>query len=263
MLDRLTGWGVMGLAGAAGLFLALPLVALVVRAVTVPPTSETGSALLTDALTLSAQTTALSVVVGVVFGLPLAYVLARRTFWGRGLVRVLVELPIVMPPAVAGLGLLLAYGRRGLLGEPLDALGVRLPFSVAAVVLAQVFVAAPFFIRSAQVGFASVPRDLEDAARVDGAAGWSLLRWVTLPLAAPSLTTGLILMWARAVGEFGATLLFAGSLQGRTQTMPLLIYNALERDLSAAVQAGLVLLGAAVVALLAAQWVERRGEGVG
>jgi molybdate transport system permease protein len=250
---------VVGVALVMALFLALPLVALGVRAVQSPTVSPTSVRLLTDALSLSATTSAWAVGLGVVFGLPLAYALARGRFWGRGLVRLLVELPIVLPPAVAGLGLLLAYGRRGLVGAPLDdVFGLRLPFTMGAVVLAQVFVAAPFFIRSAQVGFAGVPRDLEDAARVDGAGGWAVFWHIQLPLAAPSVLAGTVLMWARAVGEFGATLLFAGSLQGRTQTMPLLIYNALESDLGAAVQAAWVLIGVAVVALLVAQALERR-----
>jgi len=261
MLERWAIWGGRGAALMAGLFLALPLVALIARAVTAPPSSgEVISPLLFDALLLSAGTTPIALLLTVIFGTPLAYLLARRRFWGRAWLRVLIELPIVMPPAVAGIALLLAYGRRGLVGGVLDDVGVRLPFSTAAVIIAQTFVAAPFFIRSAQVGFAGVPPELEDAARVDGADGWALFSRITLPLAAPSLTSGLILAWARALGEFGATLLFAGSLQGRTQTMPLLIYNALERDLDAAVQAGLILVGAALVALLAAQWVESSWE---
>jgi molybdate transport system permease protein len=137
-----------------------------------------------------------------------------------------------------------------LLGGALDTLGISLPFTTAAVIVAQTFVAAPFYIRSAQVGFSEIPRDIEDAARVDGAGGWALFRMITLPLSSRALAAGIVVSWARALGEFGATILFAGSLQGRTQTMPLLIYNIFERDINAAIWAGVLLIGLALLALL-------------
>jgi molybdate transport system permease protein len=158
---------------------------------------------------------------------------------------------------VAGLALLLTFGRRGLLGEPLQSVGISLPFTAAAVVLAQMFVAAPFYIRAAQIGFSSVPSDIEEAARVDGASGWQVVRWITLPLSRQALAAGLVLSWARALGEFGATILFAGSLQGRTQTMPLLVYSIFERDINAAIWTGLMLVGLALLALLLSQWLSR------
>jgi molybdate transport system permease protein len=157
-----------------------------------------------------------------------------------------------MPPAVAGLALLLTFGRRGALAGTLNALGISLAFSTAAVVLAQTFVSAPFFIRAAQVGFENVPREVEDAARVDGAGTLAIFRWVMLPLAARALGAGLALSWARAMGEFGATILFAGSFAGRTQTMPLLVYGILETDLNAAIWTSLLLLALAFGALLVA-----------
>jgi molybdate transport system permease protein len=172
----------------------------------------------------------------------------------------LVELPVVLPPAVAGLALLLAFGRRGFFGPALSMIAVSLPFTTAAVVMAQAFVSAPFFIRAAQVGFADVPKEIEDAARVDGAGGWRLFRLITLPLARRALAAGLVLSWARALGEFGATILFAGSLQGRTQTMPLLIYNALERDIDAAIWTGVLLVLLALAALVASHLLAQRGD---
>jgi molybdate transport system permease protein len=252
------------LATIAMLFLSLPLAALVLRSLRsdvlggfLQDGSQNGSLIL-DAILLSSVTTLATVICSAVFGTPLAYILARRQFPLRRLVNVLVELPIVLPPAVAGLALLITFGRRGLLGPVLGELGISLPFTIYAVIMAQAFVAAPFYIRAAQLGFDGVPKEVEDAARVDGAGGWSLFRYVTLPLSFRALAAGLVLCWARALGEFGATILFAGSLQGRTQTMPLLIYNVIERDIDAAIWTGLVLVGLALVALLISASLSRR-----
>lgn len=247
------------LMGAVGLvFLTLPIVALVVRSISVRAWEGVPGSAVPDAIWLSFVTTILSIVMTLVFGTPLAYILARRRFPLRRLVSVLVELPIVLPPAVAGLALLLTFGRRGLLGPALTELGIMLPFTIYAVIMAQTFVSAPFYIRSAQVGFQSVPKEVEDAAHVDGAGGWSLFWFITLPLASRALAAGLVLAWARALGEFGATILFAGSLQGRTQTMPLLIYNVIERDINAAIWTGLILVAIALLALLVSQWLGRK-----
>ncbi|MBL8130820.1 MAG: molybdate ABC transporter permease subunit, partial [Anaerolineae bacterium] len=245
---------IVSLLGGIGLlFLTLPIAALLFRALADAPLLGVSGAPIADALMLSAVTTAAAALVTICFGTPLAYLFARRQFRFQRLLNVLIELPIVLPPAVAGLALLITFGRRGLLGPTLDALDIALPFSTAAVVMAQVFVAAPFYVRSAQVGFRGVPREIEEAARVDGAGGWRLFWSITLPLSRRALAAGLILSWARALGEFGATILFAGSLQGRTQTMPLLIYNVIERDLDAALWTGLILIALALVALLIAQ----------
>jgi molybdate transport system permease protein len=236
------------------IFLSLPILVLVLHMLESQAWHTLDSELVSMAISLSLVTTSITAIITVLLGTPLAYVLARWRFTGRRLLRVLVELPMVMPPAVAGLALLLTFGRRGFLGATLAQLGISLPFSMGAVIIAQIFVAAPFFIRSAQVGFLGVPREVEDAGRVDGADGLRLFLLVTMPLAMRSLAAGLILSWARALGEFGATILFAGSLQGRTQTMPLLIYNMLERDIDAAVMTGLILVGLALMALLAWQY---------
>ncbi len=203
-----------------------------------------------DALWLSALTTGVCVALVVLLGLPLAVAMARGRLPGRAAVETIVDLPIVLPPSVAGLALLLVFGRRGLFGDELAALGLTLPFTTAAVVLAQFFVAAPFFIRSARAGIAAVERELEDAARVDGAAERHVFRWITAPLAAPALAAGLVMCWARALGEFGATIIFAGSIEGRTQTLPLLVYGQFQSsDLDSSIAAAVVLVLAAVVAL--------------
>ena len=204
------------------------------------------------ALSLSLATTLVSVLVTVAVGLPLALILARRTFTGKWLVEAVVDLPIVLPPAVAGLALLLVLGRRGVLGAPLDQAGIEIAFTTVAVVVAQVFVSAPFFVRSARAGIASVDRDLEDAARVDGASERRLFWAVTVPLAAPALAAGLVMSWARALGEFGATIMFAGNVVGRTQTLPLVVYSEFQGgDLDASIAAAATLVVAALGVLVA------------
>jgi len=235
-------------------FLSAPIFVLVLRALETQAWQSLDTTLVTDAIYLSLITTIGTVALTLVFGTPLAFILARWRFRGRRLLNVLVELPIVLPPAVAGLALLLAWGRQGTLGTFLAEIDIILPFSTFAVVMAQTFVAAPFYIRAAQVGFQGVSREIEDAARVDGASDLALFWRITAPLASRSLGAGIVLTWARALGEFGATILFAGSLQGRTQTMPLLIYNILERDINAAIMTGVILVGLALIALLLAQW---------
>ncbi len=209
------------IAGLLALFLGLPVVVLVVRSIA---TGALATAITTqvvlDALSLSLITTSVSLVITIAFGLPLAVVLARRSFRGSGLLDAIVDLPIVLPPAVAGLGLLLVFGRRGILGEPLSMFGISIPFTTFAVVLAQVFVSAPFFIRSARTGINSVPRELEDAARVDGAGELYLFRRITVPIAQAALAAGLVMTWARSLGEFGATIMFAGNVEGRPRRCP-------------------------------------------
>lgn len=213
-----------------------------------------------EAVALSVLTTFASAALIALLGTPLAYVLARWHFPLKNLLIVLVQLPTVLPPAVAGLALLVTFGRRGPFGPLLDSIGLSLPFSTTAVIMAQVFVAAPFFIRAAQVGFDGVSEEIEHAARVDGAGGLTLFRYITLPLVFHALAAGLVLSWARALGEFGATILFAGSLPGRTQTMPLLVYSVFERDINAAVWTGLLLVMLALAAMLLAQWLTRRAS---
>ncbi|MDQ3809261.1 MAG: ABC transporter permease, partial [Chloroflexota bacterium] len=238
-------------AALLALFLALPLLGLLARAtVGSAGLAAVGRPLVLDALKLSLGTSALVLLLTLVFGSALALVLARWRGPLVGTLDTLVDLPIVLPPAVAGLALLLTFGRRGLLGAPLQSLGLELPFTTVAVVLAGLFVAAPFYVRAARSGFLAVPREIEDAARVEGASNWQLFWHVTVPLATPALLGGAILCWARALGEFGATIMFAGSFQSRTQTMPLAIYAALESDVDAAIGISVLLLAVSFALLV-------------
>ena len=222
--------------------LALPVVALLVRALT-------GDAALGDsvgaALRLSLITTALSLGLTLLLGTPLAWLLARRSFPGRRLVETLVDLPVVLPPAVAGLALLLLLGRRG----PLGSLGLEVAFTTFAVVLAQTFVSAPLYVRAARGAFGTIHRDLEDAARIDGGGELQVFRRVILPLAAPVVAGGAILAWARALGEFGATIMFAGNVAGITQTLPLAVYAEFQSSLEASIAAAAILVVAAFAVL--------------
>lgn len=245
--------GVLVLAGGFVLFLGLPVLAIVARAVTGRALADAlGTPAVTDALVLSLTTTSITVILTLALGTPLAYLLARRRFRGAGLVETVIDLPIVLPPSVAGLALLLVFGRQGAVGGTLDAFGIQVAFTTVAVILAQTFVAAPFYIRSARAGFAGVDRDLEDAARVDGAGETSIVRFVTVPLAGTALAAGIVMSWARALGEFGATIMFAGSLQGRTQTLPLVVYAEFGGgDLEASIAAAAILILAAIGVLVA------------
>lgn len=249
----LAGASLLGVAALFGVFLALPVATLVARGILSGAAIDlAGSTAVLPALGLSLTTTAISLVLTVGLGLPLAVVLARRAFRGKWLVEAIVDLPIVLPPAVAGLALLLVLGRRGLLGAPLEAAGIDIAFTTIAVVIAQTFVSAPFFVRSARAGIAGVDRDLEDAARVDGASELRVFRSVTVALAAPALAAGLVMSWARALGEFGATIMFAGNVQGRTQTLPLVVYSEFQGgQLDSSIAAASVLVVAALGVLVA------------
>jgi molybdate transport system permease protein len=246
------------------LFLGLPLLGLLIRAAGADGFQDAlRRPIVLEALRLSMGTTLVVLIVTLLLGSPRALMLARRRFPGIGLVDSLVDLPIVLPPAVAGLALLLTFGRRGVLGAPLAATGIELPFTTAAVVLAGLFVAAPFYVRAARSGFLAVPRELEEAARVEGASEWQVFRFVTMPVAAPALFGGAILCWARALGEFGATIMFAGQFMGRTQTMPLAIYAALESDLAAALALSVLLLAISFALLVFfRRWLSQASYGV-
>jgi molybdate transport system permease protein len=249
-------WGersLTALAGLFALFLALPILTLVIRAVLNGSLAlAIASPVVAEALLLSLITTAISLVITVTLGMPLAIVLARRRFRGKGWLEAIVDLPIVLPPSVAGLALLLVFGRTGVLSAPFDVLGISVPFTTIAVILAQTFVSAPFFIRSARTGIAGVDRDLEDAARVDGASERQLFRSVTVPLASAALAAGLVMTWARSLGEFGATIMFAGNMAGRTQTLPLVVYSEFQGgDLDASIAAAAILVLAAFGVLVA------------
>lgn len=248
----------ISLAGGMAFFLIVPIIALIWRALLLEGglAGETTSIL--SAVLLSLGTTAITVLLIILFGTPLAYFLARYNFPFKQLLTTLIEIPIVMPPVVAGLALLSAFGRRGLIGRFLDPINIT--FTVTAVILAQLFVSAPFYIRAAQSRFESLPQEYEDAAAVDGANGWIIFWHVMLPQCTQALLAGLILSWARALGEFGATILFAGNFQGRTQTMPLLVYGALERDLGITFTTALILLGLAVLAFTLTRWLTNQAD---
>lgn len=265
---RRWGWpGVTATAGWLGAalvvaLLALPLVALLWRTLETGSGAAAGESLVIQALQLSLVTSAASLLLALVCGTPLAYGLARSRFPGRQAVEALIELPVVLPPAVAGIALLMAFGRRGLIGAPLAEMGISLAFTPWAVVMAQCFVSVPLYVRAARTGFAGVDAEILGAARVDGASGLALFRHVTAPLAFPSLFAGGVLCWARALGEFGATIMFAGSFRGRTQTMPLAIYAALETDLGAALALSTLLVLASAVVLVLVRWTARGAEPV-
>lgn len=237
------------LAVGLSLVFILPLVALLLRAAQ----GDWAQALFSEtarlALMLSLASSAMATGLAAMLGTPLAYGLARWQFRGRRLLQLLVDLPIVLPPSVAGLSLLLAFGRRGVFGGALGEFGVSLPFTFAAVVLAQLFVAGPLYVRSARAGFRGIDSQLKEAALTEGATDWQMFRYVMVPEIRGPIFTGLVLCWARALGEFGATILFAGNLPGRTQTMPLAIYLALESQPETALGLAVVLLGASGVAL--------------
>ncbi len=248
MTPGMPRWSPIAAAISVGGFIGLPTVALLIRAASVDPFA-TGSRpdALASAVWLSIATSVLTLIIAIIVGTPAAFALARVPFPGRSLANALVDVPVILPPAVAGLALLLAFGRRGLVGSWLADAGITLAFSTTGVVLAQCFVAIPFYVRTARAAFLRADRDLEAAAMIDGATGWGAFRHVTVPLSRPALVAGAILCWSRAVGEFGATLMFAGSLRGRTQTMPLAIYALLDSDLD-----GAVLLGGAFVTVAVA-----------
>ncbi len=237
------------LVGAA--FFTLPLLGLVWHGVSGDVWQTLTAPVVRTALWLSLGCSLAATACSVLLGLPLAWVQARVEFRGQTLLRALTTLPIVLPPVVGGVALLLAFGRRGLFGQWLDAaLGVRLPFTAAGAVLAETFVAMPFFVLTVEGALRSMDRRLEEAARTLGAGPWTVLWRVTLPVIRPSLQAGAVLCWARALGEFGATITFAGNFPGRTQTIPLAVYLALESDPDAGILLSLILLGLSVAVLV-------------
>lgn len=234
-------------------FLALPVFALVISAKPEEVLAGLSSPSSRSALTLSAWTSVASTLTILVLGTPLAYALSKRPKGLGRLVEALVDLPLLLPPAVAGVALLLAFGRAGLLGPALSVWGVELPFTTIAVVAAQVFVACPLYVRAAALGLAGVSGDLSEAAVMDGSNTWNTFRRIQMPLAAAALVEGAIISWARALGEFGATLIFAGNFPGRTQTMPLAIYLGFEFDFRSALALSALLLAVSVIVLLVAR----------
>ena len=237
-------------AAVALLFLAFPLVALLVRTPWSMFPAVLRSGAVHDALRLSLETSAAAMLVAAAVGTPLAWVLARVSFPGRSLVRLMVAVPLVLPPVVAGVALLTAFGRTGLLGKPLfEAFGITIPFTTAAVVIAHAFVAMPFYVISVEGALRATDEEYDVVAATLGASRWRVFTRVTLPLALPGVFAGLVLGWARSLGEFGATITFAGNYRGITQTMPLLVYQELQADQNAAIVVSVILLLVSVVVL--------------
>ena len=230
--------------------LLIPLLALALQIMPAALVSHLALPQVSQAIGLSMATTVTTLGITLAFGTPFAYLLARHRFRGHGLLDTLIDLPMVLPPAVAGIALLLAFGRRGLIGQYLTLLGIEIAFTQAAVVLAQTFVAAPFYVKAAAAGFAAIDSELEQAAALDGANSVQIFRHITLPLGGAALLGGAVMTWARALGEFGATIIFAGNFPGRTQTMPLAIYLGFELDLNVALTLAIILLGSSFLALL-------------
>ncbi|MFC7246652.1 ABC transporter permease [Catellatospora aurea] len=245
-------------AGLGLAFLVLPLVALLLRTPWGELTQHLAEPAILAALRLSLLTASLATVVCILLGVPLAWLLARVEFPGRRLARALITVPLVLPPVVGGVALLLLFGRRGLIGSWLDeTFGFTLPFTTAGVVVAEAFVAMPFLVIAVEGALRGADTRYEEAAATLGAGRWTTFRRVTLPLVAPGIAAGAVLCWARALGEFGATITFAGNFPGRTQTMPLAVYLALETDLEAAIVLSLILLvvSVTILASLRDRWI--------
>ncbi|WP_250986864.1 ABC transporter permease [Methanoculleus oceani] len=240
------------------LFVTLPVASLFLRISPEAFLRSLAEPVVLDALSLSLVTATVSTAIVVIFGTPLALVNARHDYPGRALVDTLTDLPIVLPPAVAGIALLMAFGRRGVVGQYLDVFGISIAFTTVAVIFAQVFVASPFYIRQARASFEAVDRIYEDAARTLGASPMTVALRVTIPLACGGLISGAILSFARALGEFGATIMFAGNFQGRTQTMPLAIYTTMQGDLSAAISLAIILVVISFAVIAAVKIITRR-----
>ena len=241
---------VLALLGA-GLF-TIPLLGLIWRVPWRQLPALLSADVVTDALRLSFVTSLSATALALLLGFPLAWLLANRDFPGRRLVRGLVLLPLVLPPVVGGAALLFALGRRGLVGEPLfQATGLVLPFSIWGVILATTFVAMPFLVITVEGALRNLDGRYEGAASSLGASRWTVLRRVTIPMIGPSLVAGMVLTWARAFGEFGATITFAGNLQGRTQTLPLAVFVALESDREVAVAISLLMVAISLAVLVA------------
>ncbi len=264
--NRAATLGALAPAGVAAtvvyvLFIGLPIIALLVRAGQQEGflAGLTGPLVL-QALQLTVVTSVISLIIVVVIGTPFALLLARNGPTSR-LLRIIdtfVELPIVLPPVVAGVAMLMAFGRNGLVGPALDSVGIALPFTTVAVIFAQIFVAAPFYIRAARIGFAGVDPAFEEVSQTLGVSPWQTFWRLTLPMARPSLLTGATLAWARAVSEFGATIMFAGNLTGRTQTMPLAIMTTMESSLGAALALAALMLAMSALSLALLSFLVRR-----
>jgi molybdate transport system permease protein len=224
------------------LLFAIPILALLLRTSPALLLENLNKQQVVWAIGISLRTTTISLMVTILLGTPVAYLMGRRQFRFKRLVDTLIDLPTVMPPSVAGLALLITFGRKGAIGGALESLGLQIAFTQIAVIIAQVFISAPFFVRAASLGFAAVDNEIEQAAHLDGAGRWQVFRYLIVPLSRYPLISGSTMSWARALGEFGATMIFAGNLPGLTQTMPTAIYLGFEVDLEVALTLSVILL---------------------
>jgi molybdate transport system permease protein len=224
------------------LFLAIPILALFMRSSPAELLQNLNERQVTQAISLSLATSSVTTLVTLILGTPVAYLLGTRRFKGYHIVDTLIDIPTVLPPSVAGVALLMAFGRRGLVGALLAQRGITIPFTFIAVVMAQLFIASPLYVRSATVGFSAIEKELKQAAALDGANRWQVFRYIVLPLSGNALLSGGVMTWARALGEFGATIIFAGNFPGRTQTMPLAIYIWFEIELNVALTLSIILI---------------------
>ena len=231
-------------------FITLPLLALFLYTSPAALLGNLRQPAVLQAIRVSLNTTLVATAIIVVFGTPVALYMAQPKTRLRRIVDTLTDLPTVLPPAVAGVALLIVFGRRGYVGGLLADLGIQVAFTQAAVIMAQIFIASPFYIKSAALGFAGVDLETQQAAALDGASGWQIFRYVIVPLSWPALLSGSLMSWARALGEFGATIIFAGNFPGRTQTMPLAIYIGFQVDLEVALALSVILVGFSFLALM-------------
>jgi len=240
-------------------FIIIPLAGLVLHLAPRDIVSALQTPAAQSALCLSLLTTVIALAITLTLGTPLAYILARAAFRGRSIVDAIVDLPIVVPPAVAGLALLLVFGRTGTFAPVLARLGIQLSFTTAAVVMAQVFVSSPFYVRAARAGFLNIDRTLESASATLGMGPLRTFFFVTVPLAAPALLGGAVLCWARALGEFGATIMFAGNLLGVSQTLPLAVYLNLEGgSMPVAIALSVIMIAFSAAVVIVVRLFERR-----
>jgi len=232
------------------LLFALPILMLFARITPRELLASLGQEEVRQAIGISLRTTLTSLGLILLLGTPLAYLMGRHQFRYKKMVDTLIDLPTVLPPSVAGVALLLTFGRRGLVGAWLEEIGIEVAFSMSAVVIAQVFIAAPFYVRSASLGFSGVQSEIVQAAQLDGASRLQVFQFIILPLSRFALFSGAMMSWARALGEFGATIIFAGNFPGRTQTMPTAIYLGFERDLDSALTLAAILIVISFLSLL-------------
>ena len=239
-------------------FIALPVASLFLKSPLDTVLRSLYSPMVVDALKLSLSTSAVSTMIVVLLGTPLAYVNARFRYPGKEIADSLIDLPVIMPPAVAGIALLMAFGRMGIVGQHLNAIGISIAFTTLAVIIAQIFVSSPFYIRQARTSFEDVDLSIENAARTLGASRAYTFFHVILPIACNGLVSGAIMAFARSLGEFGATIMFAGNFQGRTQTMPLAIYTAMQGDLDAALCLAIILVIISLLVIFLVKTLTRR-----